>query len=226
MNKTRRARQSVPNFDLLEGREAPSSTGAGAGLLLHHLGLGLGSEHEQIRTIAGRNRHHDLVSHATHEAKKKKKPPPKPKGPVGPQGPAGPQGPVGPQGPQGPAGPSGRVITFDLAPGSSTAPITVKADAPVFIVANTTTVGYRGTGYVSLEHASGSFLEWTGVNASQGAAPTLAGGFTSTAGTNMVTIDYSGNVSLQVADADHFVVHNASGGERTGAVWILEAPMP
>jgi hypothetical protein len=77
---------------------------------------------------------------------------------------------------------------------------------------------------MSLEHASGSFLEWTGVNASEGAAPTLAGGYTSVAGTNMITIDYSGNVALQVADADHFVVHNASGGERTGSVWILEAP--
>ena len=48
----------------------------------------------------------------------------------------------------------------------------------------------------------------------------------STAGTNMITIDYSGNVSLQVTDADHFVVHNASGGERTGSIWILEGPMP
>ena len=42
----------------------------------------------------------------------------------------------------------------------------------------------------------------------------------------MITIDYSANVSLQVADADHFVIHNASGGERTGSIWILEAPMP
>ena len=79
---------------------------------------------------------------------------------------------------------------------------------------------------MSVEHAAGSFLEWTGVNASQGTTPTLAGGCTSTAGTKMITIDYSGNVSIQVADADHFVIHNASGGERTGSVWILEAPLP
>jgi hypothetical protein len=128
-------------------------------------------------------------------------------------------------GPQGPAGPSGRVIKFDLAPGASSSPITVASDQPVFIVGNTTTVGYRGTGYMSLEHASGSFLEWTGVNASKGTTPTLAGGFTSAAGTNMITIDFSGQVSLQVADADHFVIHNASGGERTGSIWILEAPV-
>lgn len=115
-------------------------------------------------------------------------------------------------------------MSFDLAPGASSTPITVAADTPVFIVGNTTTVGYRGTGFMSLEHAQGSFLEWTGTNASQGTTPTLAGGFTSTAGTNMITIDYSGNVSLQVADADHFVVHNASTGERTGSVWILTAP--
>jgi hypothetical protein len=66
----------------------------------------------------------------------------------------------------------------------------------------------------------------TGVNASQGTTPTLAGGYTSLAGTKMITIDFNANVSLEVADADHFVVHNASGGERTGSVWILESPMP
>ncbi len=115
-------------------------------------------------------------------------------------------------------------ISFNLAAGGSSAPIAVAADTPIFIVANTTTVGDRGTGSMSLEHAQGSFLEWTGVNASEGAAPTLAGGFTSTAGTSMITIDSSGNVKLEVADADHFVVHNASGGSRTGTVWILTAP--
>ena len=126
----------------------------------------------------------------------------------------------------GPQGPSGRVITFDLAPGALSAPITVEPDAPVFVIGNTTTVGYRGTGYMSLEHASGSFLEWTGTNASEGTTPTLAGGYTSAAGTKMITIDYGGTVSLQVADSDHFVVHNGSAGERTGSIWILESPAP
>ena len=83
-------------------------------------------------------------------------------------------------------------ISFNLMAGASSAPITVAADTPVFIVANTTTVGYRGTAYMSVEHATGSFLEWTGVNACRRRVPTLAGGFTSTAGTNMITIDYSG----------------------------------
>ena len=149
------------------------------------------------------------MSDGAEVAKKKKKSPKVKAGPPGPQGPTGPQGPIGPQGP---AGPSGVAIAFNLAAGGSSAPISVAADTPVFVVANTTTVGYRGTGYMSVEHAAGSFLEWTGTNASQGERTTLAGGFTSTAGTNMITIDYSGNVSIQVADADHFVVHNASGG--------------
>jgi hypothetical protein len=40
----------------------------------------------------------------------------------------------------------------------------------------------------------------------------------------MVTIDFGGKVSLQVADADRSFVHNAAAGEQTGSIWILEAP--
>jgi hypothetical protein len=101
----------------------------------------------------------------------------------------------------------------------------VAAETPIFIVANSTTPGDRGTGYMSLEHAQGGFLEWTGVNASRGAAPTLAGGYTSLNGATMITIDWGGEVSLQVADADHFMVHNGSNSEQIGTVWILTAPV-
>jgi hypothetical protein len=60
------------------------------------------------------------------------------------------------------------------------------------------------------------------VIASRGTAPTLARGYTTVAGTTMVAIDFSAQVSLPVAE--HFVIHNGSAGERTGSVWILEAP--
>ncbi len=234
------AHRRRPTLDILDRRDAPTAAFVGSGLL-HFFEDHPGRAFADVSTprsvaqvrkagdhknaITGRHQQQGHVAHSVVDIKKKK---PKVKvGPRGPQGPMGPQGPAGVQGtigPQGPAGPSGVAISFNLAAGASSAPIAVAADTPIFIVANTTTVGYRGTGYMSLEHAQGSFLEWTGVNASEGAAPTLAGGFTSTAGTSMITIDYSGNVKLEVADADHFVVHNASGGTRTGTVWILTAP--
>lgn len=143
------------------------------------------------------------------------------RGPVGPQGPAGPTGPVGPQ------GPSGTVISYNLAAGADSAPIAVAADKPIFIVANNTTSGDRGTGFISLEHPAGAFLEWSGLNSTSAAAatPTATGGFSSTAGTVMLTFDFGGNVTLRVADANHFVIHNGATSAQTGSVWILTAPV-
>jgi hypothetical protein len=150
------------------------------------------------------------------------------RGPRGPRGFPGPQGPVGPQGPQ---GPSGTVISYSLAAGASSAPITVAADRPVFIVANNTTAGDRGTGSLSVEHPAGDFLEWSGVNSTSNASPTptLTGGFGPgeggvAAGTTMLNFDYFGEVTLQLADADHFVIHNADVNTQTGTIWILTAP--
>jgi hypothetical protein len=116
------------------------------------------------------------------------------------------------------------VINYNLAAGASSAPITVTADAPVFIVANNTTLGDRGTGFISVEHVASGFLEWSGVNSTTGGAPTTTGGDSSTPGTTMVSFDFSHQVILQVADADHFVIHNASGSTQTGTIWILTAP--
>jgi hypothetical protein len=221
MRSRTNARKSAPSFDLLERRDFPSPMAGGVESLLSHLGLSPVTGQAMARRAVADHHEHGLVTHAIHAAKKKTPTPV-----VGPQGPPGPQGPQGPIGPQGPAGPSGRVIKYDLAPGASSAPITVATDQPVFVIGTNKTQGDRGTGFMSLEHASGMFLEWTGVNSTQGGAPTLAGGFTSTGGTTMITIDFSGQVSLQVADADHFVIHNGSAGEQTGSVWILEAPAP
>jgi hypothetical protein len=220
MRSRSNGRKSAPSFDLLERRDFPSPIAGGVDSLLSHLGLSPVMGQAMARRALADHHEHGLVAHAIHAAKKKKTPTPV----VGPQGPPGPQGPLGPIGPQGPAGPSGRVITFDLAPGASSAPITVKSNQPVFIIGTTTTTGDRGTGYMSLLHVPGQFLEWTGVNSTQGGAPTLAGGFSGAGGTTMITIDFSGKVSLQVADADRFFIHNSAAGEQTGSIWILEAP--
>jgi hypothetical protein len=130
-------------------------------------------------------------------------------------------------GPQGPAGPSGTVIPFSLAPGASSAPITAAADTPVFIVANSTPLGDRGTAFMSLEHWQGTFLQWTGTNAGTitNPTPTPTGGFSSNPGTVMLTFDNTGVVSLQVAGPDSFVIHNGGLlGTQTGVIWVLTAP--
>jgi hypothetical protein len=122
------------------------------------------------------------------------------------------------------------VISYNLAPGASSAPIAVATDTPIFIIANNTTNGDRGTANMSLEATTtatvGPFLEWSGVNATTGPStpPTLTGGFNGTAGTKMLAIDFFQEVTLQVADGNHFVVHNADTNTETGQVWVLTAP--
>jgi len=147
-------------------------------------------------------------------------------GPPGPEGPAGLPGPAGPSGPVGPQGPSGIVIPYTLLAGQSSAPITPSPDRPVLVIGNNTTPGDRGTGSMTIEHAPGGFLEWSGMNStsSASATPTLAGGFSSTNGTNMINIDFTGVVHLRVNNADSFVVVNTSATTQTGFIWMQTAP--
>jgi hypothetical protein len=126
------------------------------------------------------------------------------------------------------------VIPFSLPPGESSDLITVVADRPVLIIATNATAGDYGVGEITVVHHAGFFLDWAGYNATSGGAttpPTLTGGFGggsggtgAPAGTNMLTFDYEGKVTLQLADADHFVIHNGSANIDAGVLWILEAP--
>jgi hypothetical protein len=151
-----------------------------------------------------------------------------PAGPAGPQGATGPVGPQGATGPQGPAGPSGTVISFNLAAGASSAPIAVTANDPVFIIATSTTNADYGTGSITVVDRPNLYLDWSGENATTtaSATPTLTGGFSSISGTVMLTFDFSSTITLQVVDANDFVIHNGSSGTATGSIWILTAPVP
>jgi hypothetical protein len=113
-------------------------------------------------------------------------------------------------------------IAYDLLPGTSSALITPPADTPVFVIANNTTSGDRGTSFISLERLAGTFLEWTGdssPNTANGGGA-VTSGFTGVAGTSMVKVSFDGLVTLEVAGADSFVIHNASGLEQTGEIFM------
>ena len=118
--------------------------------------------------------------------------------------------------------PNAGVLVYNLAAGANSPTIAVGNDRPVFVVANSTTPGYRGTGFVSVEKSPGSFLLWTGLNSLTGASqPTIAGGIGG-AGSTMVQVDFSGTVTLQVSSSnDSIVVHNGSGGTATGSVLLV-----
>jgi hypothetical protein len=252
------ARPYRPGFEALEHRDVPSAGLGTSSLMHLGESQTAAVVHEGHVGHTGAHHHHGTPGHHYHGhalhglidlRKKPSKATSGPMGPAGPQGPPGPQGPQGPTGPlgpqgiqgiqgltgpqgpqglQGPPGPSGTVIPFSLAAGASSAPITVAADTPVFIVANTTTNGDPGTASLSLERVQGVALEWTGLNVANrplSTPPTLTGGFSSAAGTVMLTFDNIGVVTLQSAGPDSFVIHN--GGQRgiqTGVIWILTAP--
>ena len=121
--------------------------------------------------------------------------------------------------------PNAGVLVYNLAAGANSPTIAVGNDRPVFVVANSTTPGNRGTGFVSIEKDPGSFLEWAGLNSvTQSGAPTITGGF-SGAGATIVQIDYStpgSGVTLQVSSAnDSIVVHNGTGGTQIGSVLLV-----
>jgi hypothetical protein len=121
--------------------------------------------------------------------------------------------------------PNAMAVPYSLASGATSSPITPAVDTPVFVIANSSTDGDRGVGSMSLEHASGLFLEWSGLSSvTVSGAPVITGGFTSAAGTKMLQIDYETSTTgvwLIVDSADTFAVKNDNSFSVTGSVTII-----
>jgi hypothetical protein len=118
------------------------------------------------------------------------------------------------------------VIPFNLAAGASSAPIGVGASGTAFIIATSTTSSDYGVGSLTVVDRQGQYLDWSGEDAttSSSGAPNLEGGWGATVGKVMLKFDYDSNITLQVVDADHFAINNASTAPATGSVWILTQP--
>jgi hypothetical protein len=115
--------------------------------------------------------------------------------------------------------PNAAKIAYSLAAGASSAAFTPAESTPVLVMGVQNTLGYRGVGHVSLLHVPSSFLEWSGVESP--AATALTGGFSGTAGTHIVYLDYSHLVDIQVASTDTILVHNANSITMTGIVTMI-----
>lgn len=116
-------------------------------------------------------------------------------------------------------GPNAATFSYNLAAGASSGAFTPVTNKPLLVMGIQDTVGFRGVGFVTMLHISGSFLEWTGLESTAGSAITQ--GFSGTAGTHIVYLDFSHQVDIEVASADSFLVHNTSTGSRTGNVTII-----
>jgi hypothetical protein len=115
--------------------------------------------------------------------------------------------------------PNAAKVTYNLAAGASSTAVNPAENTPVLVMGVQNNLGYRGVGQVSMLHIASSFLEWTGLESPASAA--ITSGFSGTAGTHIVYIDYSHLVDIQVASADTFLIHNANSIAMSGVVTMI-----
>lgn len=115
--------------------------------------------------------------------------------------------------------PNASKVTYNLNAGASSAAVNPAEGVPVLVMGVQNNLGYRGVGQVSMLHVSASFLEWTGIESPAAAA--ITSGFSGTAGTHIVYLDYSHLVDIQVASTDTFIIHNANTIAMSGVVTLI-----
>ena len=115
--------------------------------------------------------------------------------------------------------PNATKISYNLAPGASSTAVNPAESVPVLVMGVQNNLGYRGVGQVAMLHVPSSFLEWTGIESPASAA--ITSGFSGTAGTHIVYLDYSHLVDIQVAGTDTFIIHNANSIAMAGVVTLI-----
>jgi len=115
--------------------------------------------------------------------------------------------------------PNASKVSYTLNAGASSAAVNPAESLPVLVMGVQNDLGYRGVGEVTMLHVPSSFLEWTGIESPASAA--ITSGFSGTAGTHIVYLDYSHLVDIQVASTDTFVIHNANTIAMAGVVTLI-----
>ena len=106
--------------------------------------------------------------------------------------------------------PNAAFITYNLAPGASSAPITPATSKSVLVMSCCTSGGDQSVGQVSLFHIPSGGMVWVGLQSYPATA--ITSGTSSTQGHVIETIDSNFLVYLEVNSADTIRVHNASAG--------------
>jgi hypothetical protein len=115
--------------------------------------------------------------------------------------------------------PNATFISYNLAAGAITGPITPVANQAVLVMGVQNTLGTRGVGQVTLLRVPSSFLEWVGLESPTPAA--ITSGFSGAAGTHIVFLDFAHQVDIEVNTTDTFRIHNGSTGQRAGNVTMI-----
>lgn len=105
---------------------------------------------------------------------------------------------------------------YSLGASTQTGAIFPASLVPVHVMGTCITSGVRGVGHVAMLRVPSNFLEWVGQNSTSSGA--TVHGFSGTAGVDIVRIDFSGQVVIEVNSTDSFRVRNNSTGVRQGYV--------
>ena len=110
------------------------------------------------------------------------------------------------------------VISFNLAAGATSAPITVPANRPVFVMGVTTTTAEQGVGQVTLLRTPINLI-WIGLEGPL--APAITSGVNNAQGVHIVYLDVDHTVDIEVNDDDSIRIHNGDTGQRAGKVTLI-----
>ena len=114
--------------------------------------------------------------------------------------------------------PNAVFVSYSLANGTSSAAITPVTNRSVLVMGCCTTHDETAVSHVGLLHLPGAGFAWTGL---EGNAMIIATGASSTAGTNIVSIDALHVVDIQVASADTILIHNGDIVTVAGNVTLI-----
>jgi hypothetical protein len=109
--------------------------------------------------------------------------------------------------------------SYNLAAGAYSGAITPASNQAVLLIGSQTALGYRGVGMATILHVPSSFIEWVGLESPYNAAITQ--GFSGSAGTHILYLDYSHLVDVQVASTDAIRIHNGNSIAMTGNLELI-----
>ena len=116
--------------------------------------------------------------------------------------------------------PNAAFISYSLATGANSAPITPATNKSVLVMGCCTTPNTTaGVGQVSLIHIPSTDMRWVGLESPANIASTITSGHGSTG--HIVYIDFNHYVEIQVASADTIRVHNGLGVSAAGNVTLV-----
>jgi len=113
--------------------------------------------------------------------------------------------------------PNAAFISYSLATGANSAPITPATNKSVLVMGCCTTPGAVATGHVSLIVSPGFAIEWVGLQRDA----TITAGSAAAGGTHIVSISLQANVDIQSASATTILIHNGATSTRAGNVTLI-----